>query len=243
MTESIASHFRTMMFVVVGGVVGAAISIAFQPKPTTPSLTASLSPAITSPPPEPLNERIDLSSLQRRLQVLEQRQIAVPLSDAGISPLDRRPSQSASEATTTRLAARQASVALWRQHINTLTSDFQHETVDNSWAPRMSSSLRADLEQRATRMRFSFSQVECRSGLCYAELHWQEASDARLHGGSIASEFFQSACGKTISFDDEVFPESGPVSGQLFVDCRRFRREGSDGLTPLPAALTRSNER
>jgi hypothetical protein len=233
------------MFVVVGGVVGAAISIAVHPKPPVLPLTASLRPDVAAPPRESPSERIDISAIQRRLLVLEQgqRQIVVPLSDAGIVSSDSIRAQSDSVPAAARLAARQGATVLWRQRINNLVSDFQHETVDSSWAPRMSSSLHTDLERRAARMRFSFSGLECRSGLCYADLHWQEAADARLHGGAIASEFFQSACGKTISFDDEVFPESGPVSGQLFVDCRRFRRDGLDGLSSLPATPTRSNVR
>lgn len=227
------SKWHIVIYVFVGVVAGGALSGMLQSRQPRVEPVRGGSPQ----PPEPRlvrsqeSSREELDALRQRLRVVESHMQERP--DAGTAARIELPRSPQSHTAQELQAIRERSLLAFRQEVADLQSRFRHESVDTQWSPPMVASLRRDLEQRSESMRFHVTGLECRSSVCAAEVVWRTVEDARRHGGSLAEQFFSSACARTIAFDEGALPDEGPVSAQLLVDCKMFRDRGMDGLTPF----------
>lgn len=77
-----------------------------------------------------------------------------------------------------------------------------NEARNNRWADAHEASLEGKLKELASRADLPdglVDQVECRSARCAAKVHWPEDQSAQDRGAAIATRYFSTECGITVT--------------------------------------------
>ncbi|MGK4008291.1 hypothetical protein WMF31_37090 [Sorangium sp. So ce1036] len=113
----------------------------------------------------------------------------------------------------------QAEALRVQEKFATALQEFELASVDPTWAPQASNSLRTDLGALSGKLGFNLEDVQCKDRRCVAQLQWATHQEAVQRFADVAHAEYSVNCAVDVMLKKPDGVAVGVTNSVIFHDC------------------------